>query len=110
MSGSDHERITAMAAPEAIEHPKPAERAAKGRAARATVPRTSHAGWDAPADRMSPVEVLKEQAKTRVRRAHPDPARPHDGVTVRVLPRRGGGHGGRPRDDAELGHHGPVLR
>ena len=66
MSGSDHERITAMAAPEAIEHPKPAERAAKGRAARATVPRTSHAGWDAPADRMSPVEVLKEQAKTRV--------------------------------------------
>jgi uncharacterized protein (DUF2252 family) len=55
-----------MAGPQAIEHPKPAERAAQGRAARAAVPRTSHAGWDAPADRLSPVEVLKEQAKTRV--------------------------------------------
>jgi uncharacterized protein (DUF2252 family) len=55
-----------MAGPQAIDHHKPAERAARGRAARATTPRTSHAGWDAPTNRLSPVEILKEQAKTRV--------------------------------------------
>ena len=49
-----------------VEHPRPAERAAKGRSARAAVPRSSHEGWDPPASRRSPVAVLQEQAKTRV--------------------------------------------
>ena len=41
----------------------PAER---GRAARADTPRSSHADWDPPADRRDPVELLVEQATTRV--------------------------------------------
>jgi uncharacterized protein (DUF2252 family) len=52
--------------PRIVEHPDPAERVAKGRSARAAVPRSSHARWDAPASRRSPVEVLQEQAKTRI--------------------------------------------
>jgi uncharacterized protein (DUF2252 family) len=52
--------------PRVVEHPEPAERVAKGRAARAAVPRASHEGWDPPAARRSPVELLQEQAKTRV--------------------------------------------
>ena len=43
-----------------------AERAAKGKAARAEVPRTSHAVFDPPADRPDPLAQLAEQAKTRV--------------------------------------------
>ena len=44
----------------------PAERAAKGKAARAEVPRTSHAVFDPPSDRPDPLAQLAEQAKTRV--------------------------------------------
>jgi uncharacterized protein (DUF2252 family) len=43
-----------------------AEHAAKGKAARAEVPRTSHAVFDPPADRPDPLALLAEQAKTRV--------------------------------------------
>ncbi|HST42786.1 MAG TPA: DUF2252 domain-containing protein [Conexibacter sp.] len=42
------------------------ERAARGRAARAEVPRRAHATWSAPADRRSPLELLEQQAQTRV--------------------------------------------
>jgi uncharacterized protein (DUF2252 family) len=55
-----------MAGPKAVEHLAPDERAARGRAARSAVPRASHAGWEAPAKRTSPVAVLQAQAKTRV--------------------------------------------
>jgi uncharacterized protein (DUF2252 family) len=44
----------------------PAERAARGKAARAAVPRESHAEFDPPADRPDPIALLEEQAKTRV--------------------------------------------
>jgi len=43
-----------------------AERAARGKAARAAVPRDSHAVFDPPADRPDPLALLDEQAKTRV--------------------------------------------
>jgi len=43
-----------------------AERHARGRAARAEVPRSSHADWAPPSDRPDPVELLNEQAATRV--------------------------------------------
>ena len=43
-----------------------AERAARGKSARKAVPRTSHATFAPPADRRDPVEVLEEQAATRV--------------------------------------------
>jgi uncharacterized protein (DUF2252 family) len=44
----------------------PEERAAAGKAARAEVPRSSHAVWDPPADRADPVAVLQDQARSRV--------------------------------------------
>ena len=43
-----------------------AERAARGKAARASVPRTSHAVFEPAADRPDPVALLEEQAATRV--------------------------------------------
>ena len=44
----------------------PAERAVRGKAARAEVPRDSHAAFDPPPDRPDPIGLLEEQAKTRV--------------------------------------------
>ena len=49
-----------------VAHFTVAERAARGKAARAEIPRSSHAEWEAPALRPDPVEMLEEQAKTRV--------------------------------------------
>src|SRR3954471_20387396 len=50
----------------AVEHSTKAQRAARGRAARAEVPRSSHAGWVTPTVRRDPVGILEEQALTRV--------------------------------------------
>jgi uncharacterized protein (DUF2252 family) len=48
-------------------HPgTPDERAAAGKAARANVPRSSHAEWEPAADRPDPLEVLEKQATARV--------------------------------------------
>ena len=44
----------------------PAERAARGKEARAAVPRDSHAVFDPPRGRPDPVGLLEEQAKSRV--------------------------------------------
>ena len=44
----------------------PEERAADGKAARETAPRTSHGEWAPAADRADPVEVLEHQATSRV--------------------------------------------
>jgi uncharacterized protein (DUF2252 family) len=44
----------------------PAERADAGKAARARVPRESHAGWTPPTDRPDPIALLHAQAATRV--------------------------------------------
>src|SRR5688572_32748008 len=49
-----------------VEHPTREARAARGKAARADVPRRSHAEWEPPAVRRDPVAVLEEQAQTRV--------------------------------------------
>jgi len=43
-----------------------AERAATGKAARSSAPRSSHAGWRAPEDREDPIEILERQARPRV--------------------------------------------
>jgi uncharacterized protein (DUF2252 family) len=42
------------------------ERVARGKAARAEVPRSSHAVFDPPATRPDPIDLLERQAKTRV--------------------------------------------
>src|SRR3984885_5308841 len=44
----------------------PAERAVKGKRARAEVPRDSHAAFDPPPDRPDPIGLLEEQAESRV--------------------------------------------
>jgi uncharacterized protein (DUF2252 family) len=44
----------------------PAERRVRGKAARAEVPRESHAEWKPPADRADPVALLQSQAATRL--------------------------------------------
>ena len=49
-----------------VAHFTRAERAAQGKAARAEVPRSSHAGWEPAPGRRDPVDVLEEQAQTRV--------------------------------------------
>jgi uncharacterized protein (DUF2252 family) len=49
-----------------LEQLTPAERAARGKEARAAVPRESHAVFDPPQDRPDPIGLLEEQAKSRV--------------------------------------------
>src|SRR6185503_12669965 len=49
----------------AVAHPTAAERAARGRSARAECPRSSHAGFELAPDR-DPVAILEAQAKSRV--------------------------------------------
>ena len=50
----------------AVTHPTAAERLARGKAARAAVPRSGHGDWEPASDRRDPVELLKEQAASRV--------------------------------------------
>src|SRR2546423_8193689 len=50
----------------AVAHLSLAERSAWGKAARGEVPRSVHAGWEPPPHRRDPVELLEEQAATRV--------------------------------------------
>jgi uncharacterized protein (DUF2252 family) len=47
-------------------HLSPAERAARGKAARAEVPRATHAAWAPAPGRPDPIELLEQQAITRV--------------------------------------------
>src|SRR6476646_7653344 len=44
----------------------PAERAARGKAARRELPRSAHAAWEPASDRKDPVDLLEEQAQTRL--------------------------------------------
>ena len=51
--------------------PTPAERAARGKAARKRAPRSAHARWEASAGRPDPVGLLEEQAADRVQELVP---------------------------------------
>jgi uncharacterized protein (DUF2252 family) len=53
-------------APPEITHLDPTQRAALGRTARRTVPRSSHAAWEPTATRADPVGLLHEQEVSRV--------------------------------------------
>ena len=52
--------------PKPVPHLTPAERAAKGKAARAELPRSSHAGWEPSPGRRDPIDLLEEQAQMRL--------------------------------------------
>ena len=54
----------------AVVHLTPEERAARGKAARAEVPRSSHAGWEAPPGRPDPAEELGVQDFAPVNALH----------------------------------------
>jgi hypothetical protein len=54
------------ARPKPVPHFTPAERAARGKAARSELPRSAHAEWEPAAGRSDPVELLEEQARTRL--------------------------------------------
>src|SRR4029450_7333732 len=49
-----------------VAHLTPGERAARGKAARNEVPRSSHGRWEPAASRPDPIALLEEQAVTRV--------------------------------------------
>jgi uncharacterized protein (DUF2252 family) len=49
-----------------VKHPSVAERVARGKAARAEVPRSSHATFEPSPDRADPIALLERQAETRV--------------------------------------------
>ena len=49
-----------------VDHLTVEERIALGKSARGDVPRSTHAAWEPRRDRPSPVELLEEQARTRV--------------------------------------------
>ena len=85
------------------------ERAARGRAARAEVPRSMHAQIEFPPER-DPVALLEEQAVSRVQELVPDPVRADARVAVCVLPRRRVDHGGGPLADPDLGPKGAAVR
>src|SRR3954447_19320159 len=55
-----------QAAPPKIEHPTVEERVARGKAARGNQPRSAHADWAPAPGRADPVDVLEEQARSRV--------------------------------------------
>src|SRR5690348_2454806 len=52
--------------PAKVEHLTTGERAARGKAARAEVPRRTHGEWQPSPQRPDPVAVLEQQAETRV--------------------------------------------
>ena len=63
---SQDRKVKKGSQPGRVEHPSEAERVARGKAVRGEVPRSAHAAWEPPPDRPSPVELLEEQAQTRV--------------------------------------------
>ena len=50
--------------PKPVPHFTPAERAARGKAARSELPRSAHADWEPAPGRADPVALLEEQAPT----------------------------------------------
>lgn len=52
--------------PAVASHPSVEERTERGRGTRNGVPRSAHAAWAPAADRRDPVDLLEEQAATRV--------------------------------------------
>ena len=65
-----------------------AERAARGKAARAEVPRASHGDWEPAAPSAGPGRAARGAGADARARARPDPLRPHARLAVHVLPRR----------------------
>jgi uncharacterized protein (DUF2252 family) len=59
-------QATVSKPPEPVQHFTVPERLARGKAARADVPRSVHGAWEPSADRPDPVALLEEQGESRV--------------------------------------------
>ena len=59
-------RSKSKESPNAVVHFTVEERAARGKAVRAEIPRSSHADWEPSPVRFDPIELLETQAETRV--------------------------------------------
>src|SRR6476659_5621741 len=57
---------TSSSRSKALQHFTPAERGARGKAARQELPRSAHAAWEPGPQRRDPVDLLEEQAHTRL--------------------------------------------
>ena len=102
---------TAPSAPHTVPHLSPSERAARGKAARAEVPRSSHAEFGAARRSARPGRAPRGAGRARgCPSSCPIRYGRMLGVAVRLLPRRRRDHGRRPRRDAALGPAGPALR
>src|SRR5262249_26710162 len=66
MTTTTDETTQAAKSPPKVEHFTLAERVARGKAARAEVPRKAHAEWEPPHVRVDPVALLEEQSESRV--------------------------------------------
>ena len=66
IAGQPLEKGEATVPAAATDHPTPTERATRGREARATAPRSSHAAWQPAPDRPDPIDILQQQARDRV--------------------------------------------
>ena len=60
------ETYESSSGPKAVPHFTPAERVARGKAARGELPRSAHAAWEPGPGRRDPVDLLEEQAQTRL--------------------------------------------
>ena len=80
--------------------------AASGRASRAACSGSTQPA----ADRPDPIAILEAQGATRVAGAAADPLRAHGRLAVHLLPRRGRGHGRRPRRRAPDQAPRPAVR
>ena len=94
----------------AAPHLTPAERAERGKAARREVPRESHADYESTSQASGPDRHHRRPVGEAGAGADPDPVRPDVGVTVPVLPRRGGHHGQRPGHDPADRDPGAAVR
>ncbi len=66
MGSTETDTDTAPTPAPEVTHFTLAERAARGKAARAEVPRSAHAAWEPSPVRPDPIELLEQQAETRV--------------------------------------------
>jgi uncharacterized protein (DUF2252 family) len=66
MTNQSAEKSPRRSSKTVLEHPSPAERAARGKSAREAVPREAQADYDPPSTRPDPIGLLEEQAVSRV--------------------------------------------
>ncbi len=62
----EEEAVMLIESVQTTEHSSPAQRAELGKTRRAQVPRAAHAGWQPPAGRRDPIDVLEESNEGRV--------------------------------------------